>query len=153
MKNFLKENITHILFLILVGVVLILWGKLALDAVSQNAAIYGLDSTEKRVKCIESYGWEVDETSETKEIVYIPKEFDDVYKRYNKIQKMSGFDLTKYRGKSVMRYTFKVLNFPYSEETEAFLNIFVYENKMIAGDCLTVALDGLMLPIDRRYIG
>ena len=153
MKSFFKENLTHILFLILLGLVLVLWGKLALDALAQNTAIYGLDSTEKRVKCIESYGWEVDETSETKEKVYIPKEFDDVYKRYNKIQKMSGFDLTKYRGSSVIRYTFRVLNFPYNEEAEAFVNIFVYENKMIAGDCLTVALDGLLLPIDRRCIG
>ena len=152
MKSFLKENFTHILFLILVGLVLILWGRLIAGEFITNAATRGLNTTQDRVRCAESYGWQVDPTSETQENVYIPQEFDDVYNRYNRLQRMCGFDLYKYRGKGVIRYTFRALNFPWSEDAEVFVNILVYDGKMIGGDCMTVALDGFMVPIDRRFL-
>lgn len=152
MKSFLKENFTHILFLILVGLVLILWGRLIAGEFITNAATRGLNTTQDRVRCAESYGWQVDPTSETQENVYIPQEFDDVYNRYNRLQRMCGFDLYKYRGKGVIRYTFRVLNFPGAEDAEVFVNILVYDGKMIGGDCMTVALDGFMVPIDRRFL-
>ncbi len=152
MKSFLKENLIHILILILAGLVFILWGRVIYAQFSKGAICENLNTTEARIKCIESYGWEADETSETSENVFIPKEFDDVYMRYNKIQKLSGFDIEKYRGKAVTRYTFRVLNFPDRSEAEVFVNILVYEGKLIGGDCMTVALDGFMLPLDRRFI-
>ena len=86
MKSFIKENFTHILFLILVGLVLILWGRLIMDEFVTNAATRNLHTTEDRVRCTESFGWQVDPTSETQENVYIPREFDDVYNRYNRLQ-------------------------------------------------------------------
>ncbi len=152
MKSFIKENITHILFLILVGLVLVLWGRLIMTEFAANAATRNLNTTEDRVRCAESYGWQVDPTSETQENVYIPQEFDDVYNRYNRLQRMCGFDLYKYRGKGVVRYTFRALNFPGAEDAEVFVNILVYDGKMIGGDCMTVALDGFMVPIDRRFV-
>ena len=152
MKSFLKENFTHILFLVLVGLVLILWGRLIAGEFITNAATRGLNTTQDRVRCAESYGWQVDPTSETQENVYIPQEFDDVYNRYNRLQRMCGFDLYKYRRKGVIRYTFRALNFPGAEDAEVFVNILVYDGKMIGGDCMTVALDGFMVPIDRRFL-
>lgn len=152
MKSFLKENLTHILFLILVGMVLLLWGRLMMDEFTANAATKGLFTTKDRVRCAESFGWQVDAADETWEKVYIPKEFDDVYKRYNRLQKLCGFDLYKYRGKGVIRYTFRALNFPYPENAEAFVNILVYEGTMIGGDCMMPKIDGFMVPIDRRFL-
>lgn len=153
MKSFIKDNLIHILFLILVGLVLILWGRLIMDEFIANAATCGLYTTEDRVRCAESFGWQVDPTGETWENVYIPLEFDDVYNRYNRLQRMCGFDLYKYRGKGVVRYTFRVLNFPEAEAADVFINILVYDGSMIGGDCMTTAIDGFMLPVDRRFSG
>lgn len=152
MKAFLKENFIYILILIFACLIFILWGRVICAQFVQNTSCESLNSTEARVRCLENFGWNVDETSETSENVFIPREFDDVYKRYNKIQKLSGFNLENYKGKAVKRYTFRVLNFPDHEKEEVFVNILVYEEKLIGGDCMTVALDGFMLPLDRRFI-
>ena len=151
MKAFFKENLIYILFLILAGLVFILWGRVIYAQFTQNAVHENLYTTEARVRAIKSFGWEVDTTSETGENVFIPYEFDDVYNRYNKIQKLSGFDLENYQGKAVKRYTFRVLNFPNHPEEDVLVNILVYDGRLIGGDCMTVALDGFMLPLDRRF--
>lgn len=152
MKQFFKENIHSILFLILAGLVLIFWGRLILGEFSQSAANKNLSSTEDRVRCLSYYGWQVDAASETQETVYIPQELDSVWQRYNELQKLCGFDLSAYRGRSAMRYTFRALNFPGMEDAEVFVNLLVCEGTLIGGDCMTVALDGFMLPLDIRSV-
>ncbi len=152
MKQFLKENINHILFLILIGLVLVFFGRVFVNKFTTENTTQNLNTTQRRVQCAEYFGWEVDASSETEETVYIPETFDDVYKRYNSVQKLSGFNLLTYRGKVVTRYTFRVLNFPGQSGAEAFVNLLVYQGKLIGGDCLTVAIDGLMLPLDRRFV-
>ncbi len=119
---------------------------------SKSTATEQIVTTQDRVRALEYYGWQVDQTSETNETVYIPMVFDSVWERYNKIQKMSGFDLSQYRGQSAERYTYRALNFPGMEQEEVFLNILVIDEKIIGGDCMTVALDGFMLPLDIRKI-
>lgn len=152
MKHFLKEHFIQILFVLLTGLLLVLWGRILLFEFSECVATMNLRTVEDRVRCAKSYGWQVDSTSETKEKIYIPKEFDDVYNRYNELQKICGFDLTKFQGKGVIKYTFRVTNFPGTEDAEAFLNLLVHEDALIGGDCMTVALDGMMLPLCRKHL-
>lgn len=152
MKGFLKENLIQILFLFFIGLIFILWGRIFAFKLVNDVVTKNLYTTESRVRCAESFGWQVDETSETEENIYIPEEFDDVYKRYNHLQKVSGYDLYKYRGKGVKRYIFRTLNFPGNDETEAFLNLLVYDGKLIGGDCMAIALDGFMLPLNRKFV-
>ncbi len=152
MKQFVKENIYSVLFFILMGLVLILWGRLVMAEFSHHAFEKHLDSKAARVMCLEHFGWQVDETSETEETVYIPQEFDNVWNRYNEIQKMCGFNLMPYRGMAVVRYTYRALNFPGAEGAEVFVNLLVADGTAIGGDCMTVALDGFMLPLDIRTV-
>ena len=152
MKSFFKENLITVLLVILIGLVFLGLGRVMIANFTRDAKLCRLETTKQRVQAIEHFGWEVDETSETHENVYIPAEFDDVYTRYNAIQKLSGFDLKKYQGKGVIRYTYLVTNFPDEIKDEVFVNILVYNGCIIGGDCMTVALDGFMLPIDRRHI-
>ena len=152
MKQFLKENLYSILLLILVGMVLIFCGRLIHYEFSTRFATEGLTKASDLVRCAEYFGWEVDRASETKETIYIPKEFDSVWMRYNELQNLCGFDLSFYRGKSAVRHTFRVLNFPGMAETEAFINLLVIDGRLIGGDCFTVALDGMMLPLDIRSL-
>ncbi len=94
---------------------------------------------------ISELGWEVSpEPDEVREIV-IPKEFDDVYKNYNEIQKAQGYDLQAYAGQRVKSWTFTVLNYPGFEEKEFIkLNILVCDNEIIGGDVCSVELNGFM---------
>lgn len=152
MKAFLKENLYSILLLILVGMVLIFCGRLISYEFSNRFATENLRDTSDLVRCAEYFGWEVDVTSETTETVYIPKEFDSVWSRYNELQNLCGFDLSFYRGRSAKRHTFRVFNFPGLADTEAFINLLIVDGRFIGGDCFTVALDGVMLPIDIRSV-
>ncbi|MBQ8182523.1 MAG: DUF4830 domain-containing protein [Clostridia bacterium] len=94
---------------------------------------------------ISGFGWEViKEPDEIREII-IPVEFDDVYKNYNSIQIKQGYDLEKYAGERVKRWTFTVTNYPgYENEDFIKINILVYDGEVIGGDVCSVKLDGFM---------
>ena len=96
-----------------------------------------------RIAFLDSFGWQVEEEPfEIIEIV-IPTQFDAVYEEYNTLQKQQGYDLTRYRGKAVRRYTYRVLNYPdYSEDV--FANLLIYQDQIIAGDISSVSLYGFM---------
>lgn len=62
----------------------------------------------------------------------IPKEFDETYQNYNKIQTDQGLDLTRYRGKRCRRYSYMVHNHP-SGDKHVRLNLLVCSGKIIGG--------------------
>ena len=147
MKSILKGERNYILLLLLLGLLFILWGRMVTFEIKRGMHINNLDTVIKRVSCAESFGWQVDPGSEKCEKTEIPKEFSDVYENYNKLQKKCGFNLLRYRGKTVLKYTYIILNPPAETEDTFFLNILVFENTMIGGDVMTPALDGVMLPV------
>ena len=92
---------------------------------------------------LQGYGWEVEpEPCEIAEVT-IPEQFDDIYTEYNRVQKAQGMDLSKYRGKTVKRWTWKVTNYPgYDGEVHA--NLLCYDEKIIGGDVCATALGGFL---------
>lgn len=90
------------------------------------------------------YGWQVALVPIEEERITIPDIFDNVYNNYNDIQRENGMDLEPYKGKSVLRITYKVLNYPGAEGQEIRANILVYEGRVIAGDIMSTAIDGFM---------
>ena len=90
-------------------------------------------SAEDAANFLLQFGWEIDRTPTEVKNVTIPNEFDKVFSAYNEIQKAQGLNLTRYRGKEVTRYTFRVLN---CEETNlpVYANVLVYRNRVIGGD-------------------
>jgi len=112
---------------------------------SETAALSAVvKNNEQRVKYLNSLGWEVEEEPIEEQKVIIPREFNDIYERYNDLQKMQGFDLSKYGGLEATRYTYKVLNFP-DAKGMVVADIIVYRNRVIAGDIQSNALDGFMV--------
>ncbi|OQB15623.1 MAG: hypothetical protein BWY15_00336 [Firmicutes bacterium ADurb.Bin193] len=112
------------------------------------AATAPIGSAEKAAAFVQSLGWIIDEKPIESAFVDIPKVFDSVYENYNALQKEAGFDLSEYRGKRVMRYTFAVKNFDGEENVRA--NVLTYRGKIIGGDLMTVAIDGFMIPLKKR---
>lgn len=102
----------------------------AADAKISYSDIY---TNADRVSFISKFGWEVDEKPYDEVSLSLPAEFDENMKRYNDIQLSQGLDLTNYRGKEVVKYTYTVKNFSeYDGAVE--INLLVYKNKIVGGD-------------------
>ena len=98
---------------------------------------------EQRQACLAALGWSADpEPCEVLEVI-IPKEFDETYQNYNKIQTDQGLDLTRYRGKRCRRYSYMVHNHPSGDE-HVRLNLLVCSGKIIGGDVCSMGLDGFL---------
>ena len=93
----------------------------------------GLTTNDGRVAFLQNFGWEVGTTPTESTQVRIPKETDDVFERYNALQKSQGYDLSKYAGKSVMRYVYRVKNFPGATEP-VYATLLIYKGQVIGGD-------------------
>jgi hypothetical protein len=68
-----------------------------------------------------------------------------VIQGYNELQKKQNLDVTKYVGKRVTRYTYKVTN--YNSEGEVYANLFIYRSKVIACDVCSASPQGFVVPM------
>ncbi|MBR5870646.1 MAG: DUF4830 domain-containing protein [Clostridia bacterium] len=108
----------------------------------EDKIIYdNIGSSEARRAFLAGFGWEIDEAAAEEEAVVIPARFDAVYEDYNAIQKAQGLNLERYRGKTVMRYTYPVENYPDYDGT-VYATLLVYKDRVIGGDVCSAALDG-----------
>lgn len=111
--------------------------------VEDAAAAADTSLSQKCVSFLNGYGWEVEAEPFEIEEVTIPEQFDEVYTEYNRVQKAQGMDLSKYRGKTVKRWTYRVTNYPgYDGEVHA--NLLCYEDDVIGGDVCATALNGFL---------
>ena len=143
-------RVAVVVFAIAVLVAVALWprGRIVVQAAAspKNA---GISTNEKRIQFLESYGWKVEENPIEVVEVTIPQKFNAVYNNYNAIQKKQGFDLAKYKGKRVKRWTYKITN--YSDTTEeVHANLLIYNNIVIGGDVSTVSLSGFMQGLSKN---
>ena len=66
-----------------------------------------------------------------------------MFDRYNALQKSQGYDLTQYAGKTVMRYVYKITNYPGATDP-VHATILVYKNQIIGGDITDTSASGIM---------
>ena len=95
------------------------------------------------------FGWKVDATPIEVKSVTIPREFDKVFAAYNELQKVQGLNLSKYKGKDVTRYTFRITNYDGYEET-VYANVLVYRNRVIGGDVCSADASGFVHGFERK---
>lgn len=102
-----------------------------------------IKTEEARIGFLEQFGWEVAENATEDVEIQIPADFDKVMNSYNEIQKTQGFDLSKYKGKTVQRYTYEVKNYPDYDGT-VYANIIIYKNRVIGGDICSADVKGFI---------
>lgn len=93
---------------------------------------------------LEGYGWQTADTPTDSVQITVPKTFDNVYTRYNVIQQSAGLDLSPYCGKSGLRYTFTVTNYPTDVGETVYANVIIIGGNAVGGDIMTVSLNGFM---------
>lgn len=108
-----------------------------------------IKTADDRIEFLRQFGWEVESQPIEETEVTIPAEFDKVYQSYNELQKKQGFDLNKYLKKDVMRYTYKITNYP-DYTGDVYANILVYKNKVIGGDVCSADTNGFIHGLDRN---
>ncbi len=107
----------------------------------------GVKSNEDRVAYLESFGWTVKEEPLATQELLVPQEMDESYDEYLALQAGQGFDLEKYAGKRVKRYTYEITNYP-SGETGVQANLLIYKNTVVGGEVLSPRLDGFLHGLD-----
>lgn len=110
---------------------------------AEPTAAPSLSTNDGRVKFLTDFGWEVASSPVESSQVRIPNDTSEVYERYNALQKSQGFDLTQYAGKTVMRYVYKVNNYPNATEP-VYATLLIYKNKVIGGDVTDTAAKGVV---------
>ena len=124
---------------VILAIVLLLGGNN--DAAQTGATT--VSDNDARVQFLKDFGWEVSTSPTQSSQVRIPEKQTPVFERYNALQKSQGYDLDAYAGKTVMRYVYKINNFPGATEP-VYATLLVYKNKIIGGDITDTAANGVV---------
>ena len=136
-----KVNMKKILIVLgaiaalLIGIIALFGGE---ESTATSATVSDNDS---RVSFLKSFGWEMTTSPVESGQVRIPTETTEIFDRYNRLQQAQGYDLTQYAGKKVMRYVYKVTNYPGATDP-VYATVLVYKNQIIGGDVTNTAAGG-----------
>ena len=146
----LKPKTAFGIILLLTGVVVIavsFIGNHPATPASKQTTV-SCKTAEERVNYINSLGFETDSSEESKEII-IPTRFNDVYNKYNEIQKKQGLDLAEYKGKTAVMYTYHITN--YGDNDNVIANLIVFDGQLIGADlCDTSADNGFLVALNDK---
>ena len=124
---------------ILLGAVLLLCGTAGglflrgqFTQASSPADPKGVKTAEDRVAYLQKWGWVVPDEAAGVEELELPETFGSEYDDYLALQSGQGFDLTKYAGKRIKRYTYDVLNYPGGVKAQA--HLLLYKNRVVGGE-------------------
>lgn len=131
-----------------VGVIIALILLLGGGNASTPTAAPSVAGNDGRVLYLKNLGWEVSASPVESGQVRIPQEQNQIFSRYNDLQKSAGYDLSQYAGKTVMRYVYKVSNFPGATEP-VYATILVYKDQVIGGDITNTTANGTMLALTK----
>lgn len=117
---------------------------------NSSVNLKGADA-QQRIAFLSQFGWNVKEDPIEVEEVVIPENFDEVYEKYNQIQKEQELDLTPYKGMRVKRWTYEILNYPgYKSDSGCIrANLLVYNGLVVGGDICSAELGGFMHGFER----
>lgn len=125
---------------LIIGILVIFGGESQSAVSTGTTAVSGNDA---RVDFLKALGWEVHASPVESGQVRIPQVQTELYDRYNDLQKSLGYDLTPFAGKAVMRYVYKVTNYPDATEP-VYATLLVHKNQVIGGDITDTSAKGVM---------
>lgn len=111
---------------------------------SQSAsAVTSVANNDDRVNFLTGFGWEVTTSPVESGQVRIPDKSSEVFDRYNALQKAQGYDLSNYAGTTVMRYVYRINNYPGATEP-VYATLLISKNQIIGGDVTETAAKGVI---------
>ena len=134
-----RIGIIAVAIIAVIVAVTMLFGGGSQSAASSSA----VTSNDDRVHFLTSFGWEVATSPAETSQVRIPASSSEVFTRYNALQQSQGYDLTDYQGKTVMRYVYKIKNYPGATEP-VYATILIAGNQVIGGDVTDTSATGVI---------
>ena len=104
---------------------------------------------EERTAYLSSLGWDCEAQAETHKRVKLPESSTGSMKEYNEMQRVCGYDLAPYAGKTVDVYTLPITNYP-GWSAPVYAVLYLYRGHLIGGDIHAAALDGFMIGLESR---
>ena len=101
-------------------------------AVAASAEVKHVKTNDDRLAYLAGLGWQVSPQPIATEELLIPEQFDESYAGYLQLQADQGFDLTRYKGRRVKRYTYQLTNYPAQAEPVQ-IALLVYKNTVVGG--------------------
>lgn len=150
----LKANRTRIIALLLFAIIIFAMLYFTRDKETPVVDGDGINlkaSDEKeRIAFLSQFGWKIDEEPTAVEEIIIPSQFDEVYEKYNQLQRSQNLDLEKYAGKTAKKWTYTVKNYPGYESDNSCIraNIIVYDGAVIGGDISSLEQGGFTAGFD-----
>lgn len=106
-----------------------------------TSSVTAVANNDDRVHFLSGFGWEVTTSPVESSQVRIPAQSSEVFDRYNALQKSQGYDLSNYAGSTVMRYVYKINNYPGATEP-VYATLLISKNQIIGGDVTNTAAKG-----------
>lgn len=103
------------------------------QSVASSVSPKGVKTNEDRIAYLSQFGWTTTPEALTVEELKIPDVFDASFDEYLATQTNQGFDLGKYTGKTVKRYTYGIQNYP-GDLKNVMVSLLVYKNNVIGGE-------------------
>lgn len=146
-----KVNFKKIIIALVALVGVILAAVMLFGGDNESAPTAAVSTNDNRVQFLTDFGWEVSNSPVESSQVRIPKEQTDVFSRYNSLQKSQGYDLSQFAGKTVMRYVYKINNFPAATEP-VYATVLVYKNQVIGGDITDTGAKGVIQGFQKKDV-
>lgn len=124
--------------LVTIGLVILFGGNEAQPTIST-----GVSNNDARVEFLKGFGWEITTSPTESGQVRIPNSTNEVFSRYNELQKSQGYDLSAYAGKTVMRYVYQINNYPGATEP-VYATVLIFKNQVIGGDVTSTGANGII---------
>lgn len=143
-KNWKLTLISAACFLMLLTVCLLM-----LRAAPRNSVTVGGEKVGIKIRddgdveeFIRKCGYEIEGCMSDDEIT-VPKTWNDVYKRYNELQRQQGFDLRPYKGKTARKLVYA------AADSESCVTVLVSDGRIIAADIAQMQKDSEPRPLIR----
>lgn len=144
-KTIKVKKPTTALTAIIVGVIAVIAIVAMVTHKLGSPAVYELKTENARQDFMHEMGWKVSEEYDQCKVVVIPEEFNNIYEKYNDLQREQGFDLRKYKGKTVEIYTYTVYNYDNYEDKDCIkCNLMICDGILIGGDVCSTEIEGFM---------
>ena len=132
--------------LVLAGLAVLVVALIMFFGGEENTAPTGaptLSTNDGRVQFLKDFGWDVAASPVESGQVKIPETSDGVFARYNALQKSQGYDLSQHAGKTVMRYVYKIRNYPGAKDP-VYATLLIYKDQIIGGDVTDTSAKGVI---------
>lgn len=117
------------------------------SAEAGSIAVYeGIRTEGDRVSLLSRLGYTVKGAPIEEVSFTVPEEFDRALAGYNELQKQGGLDLSRYKKKTLTRYTYELEKYD-GYDGKVYVNLILFHDRVVAGDVCSADPSGFVKPL------